>query len=339
MKDYIDLTQLPAAEINRMVEELNHNDIEGLRRFFERLGLLYGLPLDQVVNVFSDYLMFDKHKLRCAFDHFSHKHAVEMLSLLLGTLSVETTPLSVVEDLSRDIYLSIDNILDELSAMSLSVDGLSGEMQLKIDQLEYNVNERIDTIVSSDVFGISSVIFNGTEISAEDRVVELSAATDSDIHDLSISLMSYANGIKNAVSKDVNDQILSLSALKADKVDVQSKYNVLNNKIYAAQMKINLAVKELVEKNYEMLLSVGVPELSARIDELSSIIQINTGIILNTIISSQNEIERKFNTVVGLVPSDLPQDAELSNVTSSLNTLFGAIRTLSSDETNQNEGR
>ena len=332
MKDYIDLTQLPPAEINRMVEELNHNNVEGLRRFFERLGLLYGLPLDQVVNVFSDYLMFDKHNLRCAFEHFSHKHAVEMLSLLLGMLSVETTPLSVVEDLSEDVYLSIDSILDELSATSLSFDDLSGEIQARIEELVQNVDDKIGQIeLSSDLFGISSVIFNGTEISAENRVVELSAATQEDLNKLSDYFTAYANGIKDAVSKDVNDQISALSALKADKVDVQSKYNALNNKIYAAQMKINLAVKELVEKNYEMLLSVGVPSLSARIDELSKYIQENTNLILSSIADSQYKIKQRFNELVRLVPSDLSQDAELSDVTSSLNTLFDAIRTLSSD--------
>lgn len=199
MKDYIDLTQLPPAEINRMVEELNHNNVEGLRRFFERLGLLYGLPLDQVVNIFSDYLMFDKHKLWVAFDHFSHKHAVEMLSLMLETLSVETTPLSIVQELSLDVEhleSEISSIQSDVSSLYETVDNLSIEVSNRLDEQDNEISGIRELVQLSSLAGIR---YNGSILSAdENRIVDISDVEN----DLSSYFKGYVDGKIGNISID-----------------------------------------------------------------------------------------------------------------------------------------
>lgn len=253
MKDFVDLTQLPPSEIDRMVSDLNRNDTEGLRRFYEHLGLLYGYPLEQLVNVFSDKLMFDKRRLHEAFDEFSFKRAVLFLKKFLDILSVETTPLSVVEELSTEFLEVSGYVHNEIPALWEQLSAISGDMEHEFSEQRGYIDGQISS-VSAEIqpCTISSICLNGEELSVgEDKRVNIPAPSIEDLETVSTLLKGYAMGIADSISSNISGYgklINELSVGKVSNSDFMWKFNVLkcslNSLSSILNCKINFVLNE-----------------------------------------------------------------------------------------------
>ena len=74
MQNYIDLRQLPANQIKELIQQLCIGDITGLSAFYNSLGILYGYPIEDYFDVYSDNVLLDKNSLNQAFASLSSEN-------------------------------------------------------------------------------------------------------------------------------------------------------------------------------------------------------------------------------------------------------------------------
>lgn len=134
MKNYIDLTNLPPEQTVQVVEDLNQNNPESLIEFYDHLGLLYGYPIQEIVDVFSRNLMLDKQSLCTVFDYYSEKHSVELFEKFLDALSTENTPISTFQELSGDVSVLSSDFYGVLHPISESLHFLSNAVETEFDK-------------------------------------------------------------------------------------------------------------------------------------------------------------------------------------------------------------
>lgn len=151
MKDYIDLTHLPAEKIEEMTADLVRNDFRRLEEFYNTQGFLYGNPVEEVVNVSSGKLLFDKNKL----DKFIREHRlvdfIKLIYLYKFKLSLKADVSSVVELSNYTVQnvAELKELIDDLSAGALSaltfttkaVSDVSADTMSIAAALADNVNE------------------------------------------------------------------------------------------------------------------------------------------------------------------------------------------------------
>lgn len=372
MKDYIDLTQLPAEKVEAMVLALSKNDFDLLRKYCDELGILYGYPMEEVVNIFSDQLLLSKKTLTKAVGQMDPEFLASQVDIINETLSSKAdlsalTPIqNTVSDISNnntELNSQVTTLSTELSVLEESID----ELSTKHDTLSNTVNnistivtahnDKLDTIEKyAEKNVIEKIKLNGiVQQPTIDRTINLAGialvdTVDTDIKNLSTALTTRINNIiseSTEITAELKNDI-------AKKLDVDDKIELLNS-ISTVSAEIGKSV--LSNARDISTLNTNVSTLSTKLDVINNDTKSNTEKIvlinnnLNTLSTDHSTkistLRNEINSISGYIDGRVDaingilntkaNKSELTSITEDIDNLTEAINQINKTNEEQDD--
>lgn len=282
MKDYIDLTQLPAEKVEAMVLALSKNDFDLLRKYCDELGILYGYPMEEVVNIFSDQLLLSKKTLAKAVGQMDPESLASRVGDIEETLSskADLSALNPIQQLVENISSDNSVINGRLDEISTNIITLSNNVSTEIS----TVNDKITTIstahnnLAGNVNNLWSDLSNASsKLDTIQKGAEKNTISAIQLNGNSISPIDKTVNLTNiVVTEKLNEKLGNVSAELSSSFD--EKLNLLNGTVTGANDVLNKAVTEInntlpsklditVAENISGVLSSNIKSLSSEIDK------------------------------------------------------------------------
>lgn len=339
MKDYIDLTQLPAEKVEAMVLALSKNDFDLLRKYCDELGILYGYPMEEVVNIFSDQLLLSKKTLTKAVGQMDPESlasrvdkieetlpskadlsALEPIQQLVENISSDNSDINGrldgietdITTLSNSVSNEISTINEKIGTISAAHDNLAGSVNIVSSDLSSAITKLNTIQTGAEINKIDTIQLNGKSIQPINKTVNLSNVVVND----------QLNSVINELNASVDTKLKTLKA-ETDGTTGALIQNVgdINNTL---DSKLDISVAKQISGD----LSSNIKSLSSEIDKnktdfADKLDKINVSVLFNkehidnlaaTDTAISNKIDSVSSELMGFIKGKVDDlDDELSD--------------------------